>query len=123
MSSEPASVVNWGPSANKITGRLEPNFPPQTAGSGGPDDYGYLWIDSDEPDGPSYNWIDISSIGTPIEGFGDDTNLGPYPISFDFDFMAITTIRSGFAPTASYRSLPLPKSTKTSACQPEVTNR
>ena len=86
MSSEPASVVNWGPSANKITGRLEPNFPPQTAGSGGPDDYGYLWIDSDEPDGPSYNWIDISSIGTPIEGFGDDTNLGPYPISFDFDF-------------------------------------
>ncbi|MBK9419553.1 MAG: T9SS type A sorting domain-containing protein [Flavobacteriales bacterium] len=48
------------------------------AGSGGPDQYGYLWKDSNEPGGPTYDWIDITSIGTLMTGLADDNLVGPY---------------------------------------------
>jgi hypothetical protein len=59
---------------------------PQTEGSGGPDLYGYTWIDSDEPGGPVFNWIDISATGTEITGLADDNYVGPFPIGFTFNF-------------------------------------
>ena len=67
-----------------------PINPPQTQGQGGPDLFGYRWIDSDELGGPTYSWVDISGFGTPISGMGDDTNLGPYPIGFNFSFYGMT---------------------------------
>jgi hypothetical protein len=59
---------------------------PQTEGSGGPDLYGYTWIDSDEPGGPTFNWIDISATGTVVTGLSDDNYVGPFPIGFAFNF-------------------------------------
>ena len=64
--------------------------PPVLFRSGGPDVFGYKWIDSDETGGPTYNWIDITSIGTRITGIGDDNNRGPFPIGFDFPFYGNT---------------------------------
>lgn len=55
-------------------------------GAGGPDEFGYVWIDSDEQGGPAYQWTDISGTGTLITGFTDDNVLGPYNIGFSFPF-------------------------------------
>lgn len=56
------------------------------AASGGPDPYGYIWKDSDEPDGPVYDWIDITTTGTELTGFGDDNVVGPYVLHGDIPF-------------------------------------
>jgi hypothetical protein len=54
--------------------------------AGGPDDFGYSWIDTDEPDGPAFGWVDISATGTAVTGLTDDSYAGPFPIGFEFVF-------------------------------------
>jgi hypothetical protein len=74
-------VHNLGPDT------LEVIFPAWlNRGMGGPDDYGYYWIDSDQEGGPGFEWIEISETGTEIDGLGDDTFAGPFEIGFDFPF-------------------------------------
>jgi hypothetical protein len=67
--------------------KLEPYFPPVIADQGGPDPYGHIWIDSDEPNGPTVNWIDISSVGTPVT-LTDESFVGPIRIGFNFPLYA-----------------------------------
>ncbi len=60
--------------------------PKNIRGAGGPDAFGYVWIDSDEEGGPSYVWNDISTTGTLVTGLSDDNVVGPFPIGFSFPF-------------------------------------
>jgi len=63
-------------------------------GSGGPDDFGYKWIDSDEPQGPAYEWTDIAATGTQVTnwiatgtfGATDEGYAGPINLGFNFKF-------------------------------------
>ncbi|MBN2543804.1 T9SS type A sorting domain-containing protein [bacterium] len=42
------------------------------ASIGGPDEFGYLWVDSDEYSGIAFNWIELCSTGTHISLYDDD---------------------------------------------------
>ena len=53
--------------------------------AGGPDAYGYSWVDSDQASGPVFEWQEISGIGQDL-GNADDANYGPYSLGFDFPY-------------------------------------
>ena len=67
----------------------------QHYGTGGPDAFGYQWIDSTEEGGPVYDWIEISGTGTSaitygVPGFyGDDNFSEPIDFGFNFPFYGI----------------------------------
>ncbi|HEQ99713.1 MAG TPA: hypothetical protein ENO22_10280 [candidate division Zixibacteria bacterium] len=64
---------------------------PVTRGMGGPDNFGYYWVDSDDPNGPAFEWVDISSTGTDYAGdLADDNYIGPISIGFDFVYYGTT---------------------------------
>ena len=58
--------------------------PAAMALTGGPDAYGYTFIDSDEPGGPAYSWIDITATGTQAAMGDDDDVTIPLPFVFTF---------------------------------------
>ncbi len=62
---------------------------PIVLGAGGPDTFGYEWIDSDETGGPTFNWIDISTIGND-EGLSGDDNYTTLSLPFAFPFYGNT---------------------------------
>lgn len=72
---------------NATNDTVEFSFPDYTSRDlGGPDDYGYSWIDSDEEGGPNYEWNDIAETGTLIEGLGDDNIVGPFEMNIFFPY-------------------------------------
>ncbi len=81
---------------------------PVFAGRGGPDGFGYIWIDNREPDGPEYNWIDIKETGERL----DISDLGgeehTVPLSSSFKYYSVSynriTISTEGAMTMGYAS-------------------
>ncbi len=57
-----------------------------SAATGGPDSYGYVWVDSNEPGGPSYNWIDTNSSWTLVTGLADDNSVGMVNMGMSFHY-------------------------------------
>lgn len=68
-------------------------------GQGGPDAFGYRWIDSDEPGGPAFSWVDISSTGAVLDSAsawvptgtfrGGDEGYFPVTLPFTFSFYGV----------------------------------
>ncbi|MBZ0264227.1 carboxypeptidase-like regulatory domain-containing protein, partial [bacterium] len=57
---------------------------------GGPDDFGYFYVDSSEEDGPDFDWVEMAEIGEVINNMPDDDFQGPFDLPFDFEFYGIT---------------------------------
>lgn len=70
--------------------------------TGGPDAYGYLFIDSLEPGGPAYGWVDISGTGTAL-GTGDDSaytaNLSAPFNFYGTDYSSLRMATNGYLST------------------------
>ena len=90
---------------------------PVVANSGGPDGFGYRWIDSDEAGGPTFAWQDISATGTDIGLTGDDQTTPPIALGFNFPlygtlFSSINVCSNGWlsftSNATSYSNQPLP---------------
>lgn len=95
-----------------------PSGPPVVRGQGGPDAFGYRWIDSDEPGGPVFGWIDISTTGSVLDsasawvptGSNRPGDEGYFPVTLPFGFSfygtTYTTAYIGTNGTLSFQPPP-----------------
>lgn len=110
-------------SADKFTG------PEVIDGFGGPDTFGYEWIDSDEPGGPVFSWFDISGIGTQITtwttGTGDDGTADvALPFSFSYygtNYTQLKVCTNGWISFSSTSSVAYSNSVIPAAAEPNST--
>jgi hypothetical protein len=82
--------------------------------SGGPDTYGYVWRNSNDPNGPAYNWVEISNAPgvVTVSGLADDNVVGPFSIGFNFPYYWLDATQVwigsngyiGFSPIANIAS-------------------
>ncbi|MCH8566809.1 MAG: S8 family serine peptidase [Balneolales bacterium] len=87
-------------SVKNQTSRIQDNAPaergladervghPVLFGGGGPDEFGYIWVDSNEEgSGVQFDWFDISEIGTEVSaltGSWDNNTAIDFPFDFPF---------------------------------------
>src|SRR5262249_40257449 len=73
---------------------------PGSVGDGGPDAFGYRWVDSDAPSGPVFAWEEIAEQGTRLFGSADDsTTRVALPFSFSFygrSYDSVSVCTNGF---------------------------
>ncbi len=86
LDQNPEPIGFTPPEPSKPDDGNQPIYPPMLLGQGGPDNFGYEWIDSDEQGGPAFNWIDISGNGTPVTFARDDQFVGPISMGMNFPF-------------------------------------
>ena len=86
LTEQPRSIIGYHAGDPARGDGPEPQHDKADRNFGGPDNWGYSWVDSDEPGGPDFEWIDISSVGMEISGLGDDDTSGAIAIGFVFPF-------------------------------------
>ncbi|MEL6614264.1 MAG: M36 family metallopeptidase, partial [Bacteroidota bacterium] len=83
--SAPAPQVAEAPAPREPKGAPEASGGARLAAdAGGPDAFGYRWIDSNEPGGIAYEWVDISATGTDLTLGDDDSEEVTLPFVFPY---------------------------------------
>jgi subtilisin family serine protease len=87
-------------------------------GFGGSDDYGYVWVDSDDPEGPRYEWAEILDIGTDLNLPDDGFQEIELPFAFPFYGANKTSVKissNGYLTFgtngSAYENQPIPQET------------
>jgi hypothetical protein len=75
---EEGSVLSYSVSKSGIS--------PFEVSGGGPDDYGYLWSDSEIENALDYNWVDIADMGNQLIFPHNDVATDPVDMGFEFPF-------------------------------------
>jgi subtilisin family serine protease/sugar lactone lactonase YvrE len=110
-------TLDWSLLEPQLRPHVAERTGPAPAAWGGPDAFGYAFIDSDEPDGPVFAWRDIGALGTNAQVQGDDVISQPIPLGFTFPFYgqsfeSVRVCSNGFLsfthPDAPYANEPLP---------------
>jgi hypothetical protein len=70
---------NWPPALQPVSQGPAPRD------GGGPDPFGYTWVDSRETDGPQVQWVDTPGA-LPVDFVFNDQASGPFPIGFPMPF-------------------------------------
>lgn len=81
------SVTNHAPTADLSASEKQIDTrsgKPVLMGSGGPDGFGYTWVDNDQGTEVEYNWIEIKEIGTKLDLGGDNGVSVSLPFNFPF---------------------------------------
>lgn len=80
--------VSTAPSHALAPHYVAPHVAQAPLGGGGPDTYGYRYLDSDTncPGAPTYGWKNIKGVGTRVTGLLDDNVEGPFSIGFNFPY-------------------------------------
>ncbi len=76
-------VSNTGTSEGAFTVEVQPA--PDAPSSGGPDEFGYTWISSEDAEGPEFEWIDVSGTGT-VLSLSDDDCSDAIDLGFTFPY-------------------------------------
>ncbi len=95
------------------TAGSDPSVAGQNQGGGGPDAFGYSWIDSDETGGPDFNWVDISNTGTRVSLRDNSSESVTLPFVFPFygdDYAAVFVGSNGLLSFAEEGSTNAPNS-------------
>lgn len=74
--------------AQEVKGTQDPDSQ-DNRGGGGPDAFGYTFLDSDDAGGPTFAFQDISATGASV-ALADDAEAGPIALGFDFSFYGNT---------------------------------
>ncbi|HEV2105685.1 MAG TPA: fibronectin type III domain-containing protein, partial [Candidatus Eisenbacteria bacterium] len=88
LGATPAAATPPGgwPASALVKGETAPPRAAQTDAAGGPDAFGYRWLDSDERAGPAFAWVDIATPANALALTGDDAITAPLPLGFSFPF-------------------------------------
>jgi len=92
-------------------GGFVPSNAPVLPGGGGPDAYGYMYLDSDTtcPGAPTYNWVSIKGVGTEITSLGDDNTAVRSQSGSASRTIGTRSTRLSSGPTVTSRSATRPR--------------
>jgi subtilisin family serine protease len=95
VSTRPARSLAMPPPIPQVKGGLGPGV--GAMGAGGPDAFGYRYVDSDAPGGPTFEWNEIAPVGVRLFGGADDSTTRvalPFPFAFygqSYDSISVCT--------------------------------